>query len=217
MPGRGSNSGAGPDMRLHDLTERSGHCYKVRLMLGLLGLDYERVPVDRRAGDNRTAAFLQLNPRALVPVLEDDGTVIWDSSAILTYLALKYGPQWWGTNPAEAAAIMQWLAVAQDEIVFGLQRVRAITLTGRPGSLDEARAISVRALALLEGRLAGNGWLAAARPTVADVACYPYVALSPEGGVDLGPYRGVLAWMDRIVALPGYVAMPPRPQPAGAT
>ena len=112
---------------------------------------------------------------------------------------------------------MQWLAVAQDEIVFGLQRVRAITLTGRPGSLDEARAISVRALALLEGRLAGNGWLAAARPTVADVACYPYVALSPEGGVDLGPYRGVLAWMDRIVALPGYVALPPRPQPAGAT
>lgn len=201
-------------MRLYDLTERSGHCYKARLMLGLLGLDYERVPIDRRSGDNRTAAFLRLSPRALVPVLDDDGTVVWDSSAILTYLALKFGPQWWGRDPAETAAIMQWLAVAQDEIVYGLQRVRAITLTGRPGSLDEARAISARALALLEGRLDGNAWLATTRPTVADVACYPYVALSPEGGVDLAPYRGIQAWMDRIAALPGYVAMPPPPKAA---
>jgi glutathione S-transferase len=63
-------------------------------------------------------------------------------------------------------------------------------------------------LRILEGRLATRPWLELGRPTVADIACFPYIGLAPEGGVPLTPYPGVSAWVDRVKALPGYVAMP---------
>lgn len=196
--------------RLHDLAERSGHCYKVKLMLAFLGLGYERIKVDRRRGDNRTPEFLGLSARGLVPVLEDDGEVIWDSQAILAYLGARYGsPDWWPESPDQIAKVMQWLAVAQGEIQLGLQRARAITRTGRAGSLEEAQQIGARALSLLDAQLARQPWLALGRPTVADVACYPYVALAPEGGVSLTPYPAVRGWLASFESLPGFVALPP--------
>jgi glutathione S-transferase len=203
--------GAARMMRLYDLTERSGHCYKVKLLLGLLGLDYERIPVDRKRGDNRTPEFLKLNPRGQVPVLDDAGTVIWDSQAILGYLGVKYGSgKWWPDDPLALAQVLQWLAVAQGEIQLGLQRARAIRNAGRPGSLEEAQEIGTRVLQILDDRLCGHEWLALDRPTVADVACYPYVALAPEGDVVLDFYPAVCRWLERIRRLPGYVAMPPK-------
>ena len=143
-------------------------------------------------------------------MLEDDGETIWDSQAILAYLGARYGsPDWWPESPGQIAQVMQWLAVAQGEIQLGLQRARAIKRTGRAGSLEEAQQIGARALLLLDGQLARQPWLALGRPTVADVACYPYVALAPEGGVSLTPYSAVRGWLASFERLPGYVAMPP--------
>jgi glutathione S-transferase len=199
-----------PMIRLYDLTERSGHCYKVKLLLGLLGLDYERVPIDRKRQENRTAEFLKLNPRGQVPVLNDAGSVIWDSQAILGYLGAKYGGgKWWPDDPTALAQVLQWLAVAQGEIQLGLQRARAIKNTGRPGSLEEAQETATRVLGILDERLREHEWLALDRPTVADVACYPYVAMAPEGDVALDPHPAVCHWLARIRGLPGYVAIPP--------
>jgi len=195
-------------MKLYD-RDISGNAYKVRLLLALLQVPCERITVDLPGGENRKPEFLQLNPRGQIPVLEDDGRVFWDSTAILVYLARRHGGEpWLPTDAAGMAEVMQWLALAQNEILYGLARARAINLFKRPWNLEEAQATGRRALEVLEGRLAGHEWLALERPTIADVACFPYVALAPEGGVSLEDCPAVKRWITRVQKLPGYVGMP---------
>jgi glutathione S-transferase len=197
-------------VKLYD-SERSGNCYKVRLLLSLTGTACERVDVDLVRGEHQTTAYRSLNPRGQVPVLEDGGTVIWDSSAILVYLARKLGREdLLPLDPAGMAEVMQWLALAQNEILYGLARSRAVLRFNRRWNLAETRAAGRTALAVLEGRLAARGWLALDRLTLADIACYPYTALAPEGGVELDPYPAVRAWIDHMAALPGHVRLPAR-------
>lgn len=194
-------------MKLYDM-ELSGNCYKIRLLCGLLGIDYERVPIDLMQGQHKAEAFLQLNPRGQIPVLDDDGLLIWDSSAILVYLARQYGGEQWLPLAAPAmATVMQWLSLAQNELLYGLARARAAKKFNRPWDQDQCRQHGRQGLQVLEQRLANNAWLAGPQPTIADIACYPYVALAPEGGVELAEFPAVLAWIEHIRALPGYVGM----------
>src|SRR3954464_7416038 len=182
-------------IRLHDL-EVSGNCYKVRLFLSLLGIAYERVLVNTRRGDQKRPEFLTLNPRGQVPVLDDDGFVVWDSASILVYLARKYAPAWYPAEPREAAEVARWVAISQQtEItVTGLSRARAITLFGVAGNLADFQARGRHFLAFLDGYMAGRSWLALDRPTIGDLACYPYIALAPDGGVPLEGYPALQAW-----------------------
>jgi glutathione S-transferase len=195
-------------MKLYD-RDVSGNAYKVRLLLALLQVPYERITVDLPGGANRRPEFLRLNPRGQIPVLEDEGRVFWDSTAILVYLARRHGGEpWLPTDAAGMAEVMQWLALAQNEILYGLARARAINLFKRPWNLEEAQATGRRALEVLEGRLSGHDWLALERPTIADVACFPYVALASEGGVSLEACPALRRWIARVQNLPGYVGMP---------
>jgi glutathione S-transferase len=197
-------------VKLYD-SERSGNCYKVRLLLSLTGAACERIDVDLVAGENQTAAYRGLNPRGQVPVLEDDGTVIWDSTAILVYLARKLAREdLLPLDPSGLAEVTQWLALAQNEILYGLARSRAVLRFNRRWNLADTRAAGRTALAVLDGRLAAHRWLALDRLTLADIACYPYAALAPEGGVGLDPYPAVRAWIDRFAALPGHAPLPGR-------
>ncbi|MEE7625559.1 glutathione S-transferase family protein [Methylobacter sp. Wu8] len=195
-------------MKLYDM-ELSGNCYKVRLLCALLELAYESAPVDLGQGENKTAAFLQLNPRGQLPVLDDGGTVIWDSSAILLYLARRYGGECWLPLDAIAMAeVMQWLSLSQNEILYGLARARAAKKFNRPWDIEQSQALGKQGLRVLEQRLSGHLWLAGERATIADIACYPYVGLAPEGGIALDAYPSVRAWLKRVENLPGYIAMP---------
>lgn len=204
-------------MRLYDL-ERSGNCYKIRLLLAFLGQPYERVPVALDAGAQRSPEFLRLNPRGQIPVLvTDDGIAIWDSTAILVYLARRFGgEQWLPGDPVGMARVMQWLALEQNEGRYGTARARVIALKinsslAQTGTLEESRRLAEVAFAALEERLSGHSWLAADHPTIADIACYPYTALFPESGFTLDAYPAIRAWFQRLEAWPGYVALPRRP------
>lgn len=195
-------------MKLYDM-ELSGNCYKIRLLCALLGLEYESVPVDLMQGEHKKAAFLQLNPRGQVPVLDDGGTIIWDSMAVLVYLARRYGDeQWLPLEPAPLAQVMQWLALSQNEILYGLARARAAIKFNRPWDISQCQEVGKTGLTVLENHLNGKEWLVGNRPTLADISCYPYVALAPEGDVSLSDYPHVRLWMARIQSLPGYVGMP---------
>lgn len=196
-------------MRLYDV-EVSGNCYKVRLLLSLLGIDCEMVAVDLRTRrEQKSPEFLRMNPRGQVPVLTDGDVTIWDSQAILVYVARKHGgDQWLPIEPAAMAEVMQWLAFAGNEVLYGMARARAIEVFGRPGSMEEAQAAGRGGLAVLEGHLKTRDWLALDRLTIADIACFPYVALAPEGGLALDDYPATGAWIGRIRALPGFVGMP---------
>lgn len=199
-------------MRLYDF-ELSGNCYKVRLLLGMLGLDYQRVRVDSSRGETQTGAFRTLNPRGQIPVLEDGELRLWDSQAILFYLARRYGPPdrpcgpWLPTDAVAEAEVLQWLAVAENELLFGLARARSALRFRRPFDLAQCQSEGKAGLAVLEDRLQGRDWLVGDCATIADVACYPYVMLAPESGVSLEPYPAVRAWLMRFAALPGYQVM----------
>lgn len=186
----------------------SGNAYKVRLLLALLGLDYQLVNVDLRAGDTQTPEFKRLNPRGQVPVLVDGETVIWDSLAILVYLARRYGNgEWLPPDIAGETQVMQWLAVSENELLYGLARARVVVLLKRPFNLEQCQSEGKAGLEVMEQHFAANEWLAAGKPTIADIACYPYVMLAPMGEVSLEPYPRVREWLARVEALPGWVAM----------
>lgn len=201
---------------VHDFTV-SGHCHRVRLMLSLLGLSFVTVPVDLVGGEHRRAPFLALNPFGQVPVLQDGAVTIADSNAILVYLASRYGgEQWLPREPLRAAAVQRWLSVAAGEIAYGPAAVRAATLFGIPCDVPAATRTAERLLLVMEATLGATSFLVGAEPTIADVAAYSYVAHAPEGRLSLAPYPQVQAWLARIEALPGFVAMPRTPVPAAA-
>jgi len=195
-------------LKLHDL-ELSGNCYKVRLFCALLGLDLDLVPVDLMAGAHKESPFIELNAFGEVPVLEDGDLMLRDSQAILVYLARKFGGEsWLPTDPAGMAQVVSWLMVAENEIARGPNDARLHDKFGYVLDVDQAREKAARILGLLESRLEQNAWLALDRPTIADIACMPYVALGHEGGVTLDAYPAIRAWIGRIKALPSFVAMP---------
>lgn len=196
-------------MRLH-VHALSGNSYKVRLLLGALALPCEEVAVDIPAGAHRSASFLHLNPLGQVPVLEDGEITLRDSQAILAYLARRYDPSgaWLPEDAAGLGRVQQWLSFAANEIHHGANLARLHFLLGVPVDLAVAQQRARDALALLDRHLEGRNWLELGRPTVADLACFPYAALAPEGQVPLDPYPYLRAWIERVKTLPGYVAMP---------
>ncbi|MBB5764609.1 glutathione S-transferase [Methylorubrum rhodesianum] len=198
-------------MKLYSLT-LSGHAHRARLFLSLVGQPYEAVEVDFAGGQNRSPDFLAINPFGQVPVLDDDGVIVPDSNAILVYLAKKLGRGDWLPEDAEGAArVQRWLSVAAGPIAFGPCAARLVTLFGAAFDAEEVIARAHRILALIDAELSSRDWLAAERPTIADVALYSYIAAAPEGNVDLAAYGHVRAWLARIEALPGFVALPASP------
>ena len=198
-------------MKLHDL-EPSGNCYKVRLFCALAKIPIDLVSVDFMAGEHKTPKYLAMNPLGQVPILQDgqgeDMLTLWDSQAILVYLASKYGGEaWLPKDPAHAAKVMQWLSTAANEVQHGPADARLMDLFGYKLDKPTAIKISDHILAVFEAHLGKNNWLEMGRVTIADCACFPYIALSHDGGISLEPYPNIRAWIARIKALPNFIPM----------
>lgn len=185
----------------------SGNSHKVRILLALLQIPHDKVVLDLKKGEHKAPWYLKINPRAEVPAIEDNGVVLWDSAACLAYLARKYGGEsWLPAAPAALGEVMQWLVLAASELQFGLQYGRRGVQQGRwtAGTLEQCQAIGRKALGVMEARLQDHDWLALDRPTIADVACFPYTETAPESQVPLEPYPRITAWLARCKALPGW-------------
>jgi glutathione S-transferase len=194
----------------------SGHSHRVRLFLGLIGARHDLVEIDLGTGAHKKPEFLALNAFGQVPVLDDGGTIVTDSNAILVYLSKKLAlTDWLPEAPAAAAAVQKWLSVAAGQIAYGPAAARLVTVFGAAFRPDEVIARAHALLAVVEAELSGRDFIAAASPTVADVALYSYIARAPEGNVDLQAYPKVRAWLARIEALPGFVEF--RKTPVGLT
>jgi glutathione S-transferase len=185
----------------------SGHAHRARLFLSLTGTDFELVEVDLAKGAHKAPEFLALNRFGQVPVLDDNGTIVADSTAILVYLARRFGlTDWLPTDPAGAAAIQRWLSVAAGQIAFGPAAARLITVFGAGYNAEEVIGRAHGVLKQIDEELAGKLWIfGGTHPTIADVALYSYVARAPEGNVDIAPYANVTAWLCRVEYLPGFV------------
>ncbi len=195
-------------MKLYDFP-LSGNCHKVRLMLSLLQLDYDLVFVNLKEGEQKTAAFLQLNPLGQVPVLIDEEVVICDSQAILVYLARRYGgEQWLPTDAKSMSQVMKWLSITANNIQNSIAAARLHFLFNIQLDLDLAQQKAYQILQIFNEHLSRREWLECSRPTIADIACFPYIALAPQGKISLDAYPHVTAWINRIKDLPGYISMP---------
>lgn len=187
----------------------SGHAHRAYLGLSLMNLDFDRVDLDLAGGEHKRPEFLALNPFGQVPVLDDEGTIIADSNAILVYAAKKFGKtDWLPDDAAGAARVQRWLSVAAGQIAYGPCAARLITVFGAKFDADEVIARSHAILGLIDAELGKADWIAADHPTIADIALYSYIARAPEGNVDLSAYHNVGQWLGRIEALPGFVPMP---------
>ncbi len=193
--------------RLYDYLE-SGNGYKVRLLLRLLRIPFERVEVDLLRGESRTPEFLAMNPEGRIPVLRlPDGTHLFESHAILCYLAdaTPYLPE----ERFARAQALQWMFWEQYSHEPNVATVRHwVKLVGVPEEkralLEQKRALGVRALSVMEGHLERRAYFVGERFTVADIALYAYTHVAPEGGFDLAPYPRVRAWLDRVRDRPGF-------------
>lgn len=184
----------------------SGNCYKIRLFGSLAGVPLEIHDVDLIAGVQKTAEFTALNPWQQVPVLQDGETVIWDSQAILVYLAEKYGKtSWWPAEPAARARVVEWLSISVNEIQHGPADARLVKKFDYPLRYDDALTASGRTLTIIDRHVATHVWLVGDEPTLADCAAYPYLALAPEGGIALDAYPALRQWISRVESLPGYI------------
>ena len=188
---------------------KSGHAHRIELMLSLLNLPTELVFVDLAKGAHKQPDFLALNPFGQVPVIDDNGTVIADSNAILVYLAKKYdNGTWLPEEPAAAARVQRWLSVAAGPLAFGPAAARLVTVFGASFNTDEVITRAHTLLKVIDAELAKTPFLAGSTPTIADIANYSYIAHAPEGNVSLEPYATVRSWLARIAALPRFVPMP---------
>jgi glutathione S-transferase len=186
----------------------SGHAHRVELMLSLLNLPTELVFVDLAKGAHKQADYLKRSPFGQVPLLDDNGTVLNDSGAMLVYLAQKYGEgRWLPTDPVGAANVQRWLSIAAGQIASGPARARLITVFGAPYNAEEVIAQSHALLKVVEAELQGRNFLVGEQPSIADIAGYTYIAHAPEGNVSLADYPNIRAWLARIEALPRFVPM----------
>jgi glutathione S-transferase len=189
--------------------ELSGNSYKVRLFLELLKIDYEWIKVDLLKGEHKTPEYLALNAFGQVPLLIDGDIKLADAQAILVYLARQYGgEQWLPTDALPLAQVVRWLSTTAGEIRQGPENARLYYLFGATNiNIERAHQKAAYILTQLDQHLSKHPWLEFDHPTIADVAVFPYVALAPDGKIDLAPYPHVLTWIDRVKQLPGYIPM----------
>jgi len=190
---------------------KSGNCYKVKLMLGLLGIDYQWVDVDILKGDTETAEFLAKNPNGKIPVLElEDGTCLWESNAILNFLA--DGSEFLPTEPRLRTQVLQWQFFEQysHEPYIAVARFIQLYLGLPEDRLEEYKKLQKgghKALKVMERQLQLTPYLVGDRFSIADVALYAYTHVADEGGFDVSAYPGVQAWLKRVASHPKHVTM----------
>jgi glutathione S-transferase len=187
----------------------SGNCYKVRQMFAHLGIDYERREVDVIDRSGRQELLGALNPALRVPTLVlDDGRTLGESGAILFYFA--EGTPYLPEDRFERAQVLQWQFFEQysHEPYIAVARFWAIAgITPVDSDLEAKRKGGTAALRAMEGHLRDRSFLVGERYTIADISLYAYTHVAPEGGFELEPYPAITAWLERVAAQPGHVAI----------
>ncbi len=177
-----------------------------------MGLDYKRETVDIFKGEHKTDDYTKLNPNQKIPTLDDDGFILWESNAILLYLANKHLPnKYISSDPKKYGLITQWLIYGKTSVDPNLAIARFYKKFLGEGNYNEDELQKLHTaggqmLCTLDKHLSQNDFLAGDY-SVADMACYPYIFLSPEGGFDLNKYSNVENWIKRVESQDGFAKM----------
>ena len=189
----------------------SGNCYKLRLLMTLLGQRFESVEVDLLAGATQSREFLAMNPNGKIPVLQIAPDVhLPESNAALWYLA--EGTRYLPDDRLSRARVLQWMFFEQYSHEPNIATVRFwVRYLGNPASFEdriERRMAAGRAaLAVMDTHLAGRDFFVGDHYSIADIALYAYTHVAGDGGYDLSPYAALRAWLERVAGQPGHVPM----------
>ncbi len=190
---------------------QSGNCYKIKLLAELLALDYEWQDVDILAGETRSESFLAKNPNGKIPLLElSDGRLLAESNAILNFLA--EGSDFLPKGTYARAKVLEWQFFEQYSHEPYIAVARFINKylglpEDRKADYESKQEGGHKALQVMEAQLSKNPYLVGEQITIADISLYGYTHVADEGGFDLSLYPAIQAWLARIKAVPGYVAM----------
>ena len=189
----------------------SGNCYKVLLVLHLLGIEHRWVHVDILVGETRRPGFLAMNPNGRIPLLTiEPGVHLAESNAIIAYLA--EGSPLLPDDRLLRAQVLQWMFFEQysHEPNIATSRYYLHFLKdpeGKRAELERRRAPGLAALGVMEGHLGPRPYFVGDRLTLADIALFGYTHVADEGGFDLEPFPAIRAWLDRVRDRPGFVPM----------
>ena len=196
-------------IRLYDYLP-SGNGYKVRLLLTLLAVPFERVELDIIKGETRTPEFLHKFPNGRIPAVEiEDGKLLFESNAIIAYLA--EGTPFMPVDRFQRAQVLQWLFFEQYSHEPYIASVRYLEI--HPEVKDPRRSIvetlmrprGYDALGVMEGHLKSREWFVGDRYSIADIALYAYTHVADEGGFDLSNYPATRAWLERVESQPRHI------------
>ena len=195
-------------MKIFNL-DLSGHSHRVRLMASLLELNPTVIPVDLMNGAHKQADYLSINPFGQVPALQDGDVTLFDSNAILVFLATKYdgSETWYPRNPLEASQVQIWLSKASNELANSVAAARLVTVFKAGFDHQALLEKSAAFLSIVNKHLNARNWFVGNNPTIADVAMYSYIAHAPEGGIDLSEYPNIVSWVNHMEQLPGFIPM----------
>lgn len=196
--------------------ELSAECYQVRLMMAALRISYRRIELDVYPNrEHESPWFLKINPSGRLPVIEDDGLTLCGTRAILEHLTGRYDPggRWYPRDdPKTRASIARWLEVA-ERLAATAGAARMHDTMFEHADIDACRAGAHALFRALDEHLwfaeqSGHGWLCSqSHPTIADLACFPDVMLSEEGGISRLPYPAIRRWTDRVKRIPHFATM----------
>jgi glutathione S-transferase len=173
-----------------------------------LGLKFEHIPVGLADGGTRKPEHLKLNPNGHIPVIDDDGTILWESMAINLYLAEKYGKApFWPSNPGDRARAYQWSFWGMTETeppLIAVFRNRMMLPKEQRSEQAATEALeSLKApLKVLDDHLKGRPHLLGSDYTVADLNVASVLLLAPMIGVDMSGVPAAKAWLEKCLARP---------------
>lgn len=199
----------------------SPNAIKVWAVIHHLGLEVESVVVDFAAGDMKTQEYRKLNANGLMPTLVDGDFSLWESNAIMQYLAHKAGDtQLWPSSPREQAEVSRWQCWQLAHWGNGVRPfmyenvVKQMFKLGPPdqAKLAEGAEVFHKNAAVLDARLAGREWVATGNVTIADYGLAAPLGYAPISGLPWEDYANIRAWYGRLEALESWKkAFPPIP------
>lgn len=196
-------------LRLYD-SLLSGNCWKVRILLSQLGLNYERITLDLVQGDHLQPDFVKLSRFSRVPtLLLDDGRALVESGAILMHLA--DGTQLLPDDKCIRTEVLSWLFFEQADLQKAIAIPRVYNLRGLASQMADEIALRQKdgygALDKLESWIKNRDWLVGSSYTIADLGVFAYVSLAAEGGYQMERYPGILKWLDSVRSTKGWVPL----------
>ncbi|CAO3635869.1 unnamed protein product [Cunninghamella blakesleeana] len=190
----------------------SGNCFKVKLLLNHLNVDYEFKKIGIENWGHKAEAFLKMNPVGQIPTLtiNETGEHLAESNAILYYLA--DGSPYFPTDRFERAKVLQWMFFEQykHEPNIATTRYWKAFLKRNESQeewkdkLEEKTKNGYAALQLMDDHLSKNDFFANNTYSIADISLYPYTKRAYEGEFDLSAYPNVLKWFERVESQKGF-------------